>query len=194
MNPTLKSIGVGAARVLGALAFDTRYLVGRHFEQTTIGWRWVLQGIWFQKVLGFNRAVPWPITPTSRVQNPRNIRFHPDDLNNFQSPGCYFQNFAGKIELGRGTYVGPNVGIITANHDPDDLDEHLEASDVIIGERCWIGMNVVVLPGVVLGAGTIVAAGSVVTKSFPEGNCVLAGTPAKVIRFRKAQGSGLLEE
>ena len=43
-------------------------------------------------------------------------------------------------------------------------------------------MNSVILPGVVLGDSTIVGAGSVVTKSFKEGNCVIAGNPAKVIK------------
>ena len=44
-------------------------------------------------------------------------------------------------------------------------------------------MNTVILPGVSLGDHTIVGAGSVVTKSFQEGNCVIAGNPAKVIRY-----------
>ena len=44
-------------------------------------------------------------------------------------------------------------------------------------------MNSVILPGVKLGTRTIVAAGSVVTKSFPEGYCVIAGSPAKIIRY-----------
>lgn len=96
--------------------------------------------------------------------------FHPDDINNFQGFGNYYQNFTAKIIIGKGTYIAPNVGIITANHDPMDLDKHLPGKDVIIGENCWIGMNAVILPGVVLGPRTIVGAGSVVTHSFPEGN------------------------
>jgi acetyltransferase-like isoleucine patch superfamily enzyme len=43
-------------------------------------------------------------------------------------------------------------------------------------------MNAVILPGVTLGENTIVGAGAIVTKSFPEGWCVLAGNPARVIR------------
>ena len=49
-------------------------------------------------------------------------------------------------------------------------------------EGPWIGMNSVILPGVTLGPGTVVGAGSVVTHSFPEGHCVIAGVPAKLIR------------
>lgn len=96
-------------------------------------------------------------------------------------PGTYFQAF-GKINIVRGSYIAQNVGIITANHNLHDLDSHSQPRDVNIGEKCWIGMNSVVLPGVTLGPHTIVGAGSVVTKSFPKGNCVIAGNPAKIIR------------
>ena len=58
----------------------------------------------------------------------------------------------------------------------------MDARDVIIGEKCWIGMNCVVLPGVTLGDHTIVGAGAVVTKSFKDGYCVIAGNPAKKIK------------
>ena len=54
---------------------------------------------------------------------------------------------------------------------------------VKICDYSWAGMNSVILPGVKLGTRTIVAAGSVVTKSFPEGYCVIAGSPAKIIRY-----------
>ena len=62
-----------------------------------------------------------------------------------------------------------------------DLYDQRKSSDkkVVIGDYSWVGMNSVILPGVKLGTRTIVAAGSVVTKSFPEGYCVIAGSPAK---------------
>ena len=84
--------------------------------------------------------------------------------------------------MGRGTYIAPNVGIITANHDPLDLDKHLPGKDVVLGEGCWIGMNSVILTGVILGHHSIVGTGSVVTRSFVEGNCIVAGNLARVIR------------
>lgn len=105
-----------------------------------------------------------------------------DDLNNFQSPGVYFQNFKGKITIGHGSYIAPNVGIITANHKIDNLDEHVDAKDVVIGQKCWLGMNSVILPGVTLLPQTVVAAGSVVTKGFDEGRIVVAGNPAKILK------------
>jgi acetyltransferase-like isoleucine patch superfamily enzyme len=162
--------------------YDKKYLKGKYFENSIIGYIWCLKSLFRQKILGFNKNIPWPCSPFIVISNPKNVIFHPDDLNNFQGFGNYFQNFDGKIIIGQGTYIAPNVGIITANHDPIDLDKHLPGKDVILGEECWIGMNSVILPGIILGRRTIVGAGSVVTKSFPKGNCIIAGNPAKIIR------------
>jgi len=165
----------------GRAAFGGAYLRGRWFDQWK-GYRWIWLGIWNQKVLGANRHVPWPVSSGVRVGDPACLSFDPDDLNNFQSPNGYYQCGPGRIVIGRGTYIATNVGIITANHDPEDLERHAESKDVVIGERCWIGMNSVILPGVTLGPGTVVGAGSVVTKSFPAGRVVVGGNPARVIK------------
>ena len=102
-------------------------------------------------------------------------------MNIFQSPGCYFQAH-GRIVIGKGTWIAPNVGLITSNHKFSDLNLHYPPQDIIIGEGCWIGMNSMILPGVELGANTVVGAGSVVTHSFVEGDCIIAGNPAIIIR------------
>lgn len=67
------------------------------------------------------------------------------------------------------------------NHDLYDNRKHV-VKDVCIGKYCWIGMNSIILPGTSLGDYTIVAAGSVVTKSFTSGYCVIGGNPAKVLK------------
>ncbi len=166
-----------------SLFFDRRHLTGRYFDTGFAGYIWAVRAIWQRNILRLARPLPFPAALTCHVSKGARIEFHPDDLNNFQSPGTYFQNFLGRITLGKGCYIGPNVGIITANHDPADLDRHLPPADVTIGDRCWIGMNSVILPGVTLGDGTVVGAGSVVTRSFAEGNCVVAGSPAKIVRL-----------
>ena len=113
----------------------------------------------------------------------RNISFHPDDINNFQGIGNMFQVLEkGHITIGKGTWIASNVSIITTNHSIRNPDEHDEPRDVIIGEKCWIGVNSVILPGVELGFHTVVGAGSIVTKSFTEGNCVIAGNPARKLK------------
>ena len=55
-------------------------------------------------------------------------------------------------------------------------------SPIIIGDNCWIGAGSILLPGVVLANHIVVAAGSVVTKSFTEDNVLIGGTPARVIK------------
>lgn len=170
------------ANTIGRLVYPSKVFKGRHFKSfKSPGWGWVSRGIWQQKVLGYNRYIKFPVSFRSVVSS-NNIEFDYNDLNNFQHFGCYFQNFGGKIILGKGTYVAPNVGIITANHDFYNLDKHTDSKNVIIGADCWIGMNSMLLPGVELGDNTIVGAGSVVTKSFEDGNCVIAGNPAKKIK------------
>jgi acetyltransferase-like isoleucine patch superfamily enzyme len=116
-----------------------------------------------------------------RVVHYENIEYETTESCQIFNYGCYFQAY-GKIIIGPGTWIGPNVGILTTNHDIYDLKKNTEPEPVTIGLECWLGMNAVILPGAVLGDHTIVGAGSVVTKSFPEGNQIIAGNPAKVIR------------
>lgn len=168
--------------IFAKLFYSGKYIQGRHFESSFIGLRWVFRGIWRQKILGFNRNIPWPCGHAVHISNPNNIEFDANDLNNFQSPGIYLQNIDAKIFLKKGCYIAPNVGIITSNHKLDDLNAHNAGKDVTIGEDSWVGMNAVILPGVTLGKKTIVGAGAIVTKSFPEGYVVVAGNPARIIK------------
>lgn len=168
--------------------YDTKYLCGRWFsaENNFVGWNWVIRDGKSCRREQVNSRCPFPVSAGSRVVGAANIDFHPDDLNNFQHFGCYFQG-KGNIKIGKGTYIAPNVGIITANHNIDDLDKHDTPKDVTIGDCCWIGMNSMILPGVELGPHTVVGAGAVVTKSFPEGFCVIAGNPAKIVKQRRTE-------
>lgn len=120
----------------------------------------------------------WPAKSTCLLSNYNKIYV---GINNLVGrPGNYLQG-AGGLYIGDYVQFAPNVGVLTSNHDL--YDQRLSVvKEVIIGDYCWVGMNSVILPGVTLGTRTIVAAGSVVTKSFPDGFCVIGGSPAKVIK------------
>ncbi len=163
--------------------YDKKYLTGKYFDNEMTGYYWAIKSLFYQKILRFNPHVPWPISPFQVISNPKNIVFDPDDLMIFQFKGCYFQNFDAKIIIGNGTWIGPNVGLITSNHDVHNLERHRKGENIVIGKNCWIGMNSVILPGVELGDNTIVAAGSIVGKNrkFRIGNSIIAGNPAQIV-------------
>ena len=87
------------------------------------------------------------------------------------------------IEIGDDVTIAAGTALLT--HDNSVIKCDLDATDyfgkIKIGDHCFIGVRCLLLPGVELGERTIVGAGSVVTKSFPQGNVVIAGNPAKVI-------------
>lgn len=91
---------------------------------------------------------------------------------------------SGKITIGNNVFIAPNVCIITEEH-AMDVAQRLEGLEythpVTIGDNVWICTGAIVLPGVTIGANSIIGAGSVVTKDIPP-NCLAAGNPCKVIR------------
>ena len=103
--------------------------------------------------------------------------------NVFINSQCYFMD-GGDITLGNHVFVGPYCGFYTASHplDYSNRNKGLEkALPIVIGDNCWFGANVSIMPGVNIGSGCVIAAGSVVTKDMPE-NSMIAGVPAKVIK------------
>ncbi|MFY8188317.1 MAG: acyltransferase [Flavobacterium sp.] len=138
----------------------------------------ILLYLFFKYFFGLNRASKIKINFTSTVICPENIKLGRNVEKSFIVSGnCYFQAVNG-IEIGDDTIFAPGVKIISANHDLQNHG-HIKAEGIKIGSHCWIGANVVILPGVHLGDHTIVGAGSVVTKSFVEGNITIKGVPAR---------------
>lgn len=153
----------------------TRIVSETFFTQTPVSLKEILN----YNILRFGKGVYWPVHPSSKIANYRNILIGIETSPGLM-PGCYIQG-NGKVVIGDYTQIGPGVGIISSNHDIYDNRIGVYTT-VNIGKYCWIGMNSVILPNVTLGEYTIVGAGSIVTKSFLEGYCVIAGNPAKIIK------------
>jgi len=90
-----------------------------------------------------------------------------------------------RIEIGNENMVGPDVYMTDSNHSfgPGLSPSHqpMQKGTIKIGSRCWIGAKAVLLKNVELGNGCVVAAGAVVTRSFPPGS-VVAGVPARLLK------------
>ncbi len=88
------------------------------------------------------------------------------------------------IYVGDYTQFGPNVVLATAGHPIcPELREQLYQynAPIRVGRNCWLGANVVVVPGVTIGDNVVVGAGSVVTRDLPD-NVVAVGNPCRILR------------
>lgn len=96
----------------------------------------------------------------------------------------------GPLEIGKDVMMGPEVRIMTSSHNTERTDIPMcqqgfnPKRKVTICDDVWIGARVIILPGVTIGKGAIIGAGAVITKDVPE-YAVVAGVPAKVIKYRK---------
>ncbi|KAK4141532.1 uncharacterized protein C8A04DRAFT_39036 [Dichotomopilus funicola] len=120
------------------------------------------------------------IEPPFRVDYGCNIRFG----------SCFYANFGliildcALVTIGDRVMFGPNVSLLSATHETDVRSRRADieyARPITIGDDCWIGGHVVVLPGVTIGKGCTIGAGAVVTKDVPAWSVAL-GTPARVVR------------
>lgn len=88
------------------------------------------------------------------------------------------------VVIGDNVMIGPNCSLVTIVHALDASQRNegiMTAKSIVIGDNVWIATNVVILPGVSIGDGAVIGAGSVVTKSIP-GNVLAVGNPCKVVR------------
>ncbi|MDC0456629.1 acyltransferase [Alphaproteobacteria bacterium] len=101
----------------------------------------------------------------------------------------FFFDASGSITIGDYVMIGPDTKIYSSNHDLNHkgnmlLSKKIIKKPVIIGSNIWIGANVIILPGIKSEDGTIIGAGSIVTKSILQKNTIYAGNPAKFIKKR----------
>ena len=101
----------------------------------------------------------------------------------------FYANFAccfldcGRVNIGDNVLFGPNVQLYTVSHPLDVLTRGSEFTrPIVVEDNVWVGGSAILLPGVTVGKGAVVAAGAVVTKDVPPFS-VVAGNPAKVIKM-----------
>lgn len=125
----------------------------------------------------------------------KNVYIEPPFHANWGGKHCYFGNGVyansnltlvddGKITVGNNVMFGPNVTLCTATHPvaPELREKQIQYNlPVTIGDNCWLGAGVTVLPGVTIGENSIIGAGSLVNKDIPA-NVVAVGVPCKVLR------------
>ncbi len=116
--------------------------------------------------------------------------FHCDYGSNITVGDNFYANFncvildAAPVTFGRNVFIGPNCTFSTSGHpiDAPTRNAGLEfAFPITVGDDVWFGANVVVLPGVTIGSGSVIGGGSVVTKDIPTG-VIAVGNPCRVLR------------
>lgn len=95
---------------------------------------------------------------------------------------------SGYIEIGNQVMISPRVSIYAENHVFDEITRTIKSQgvkrkQVVIEDDCWIASNTIILAGVTIGKGSVVAAGSVVTSDVPPYS-VVGGVPARLIKKR----------
>lgn len=101
----------------------------------------------------------------------------------FVNYGCMF-NASGGIHVGSRVSIGMRSVFVTSSHEiggPEHRAGRATSSPIVVGDGAWIGANVTILPGVTVGRGCVIAAGSVVTRDC-EPDSVYAGVPARKVR------------
>ena len=97
----------------------------------------------------------------------------------------------GSLEIGDNFHSGPDVLIITDNHNYENAtripyDEKYISKKVVIEDNVWVGARVIILPGVTISEGAIIQAGAVVVKDVPKCS-IVGGNPAKVFKQRNIE-------
>ncbi|MFC7301543.1 acyltransferase [Cognatiluteimonas weifangensis] len=115
---------------------------------------------------------PWLVEVGDYVSFNRGIEIYPSHATNH------------RVVIGSNVRIGPNARFLAAGHDVDDPDFRETGGEIRIGDNCWIGASAVILPGVTVGNGAVVAAGSLVSRDIPA-MAVAAGIPARIIRQRR---------
>ena len=115
-----------------------------------------------------------------RFLNGRKVELGERNVINF---GCLFDGRIHRISTGSDVSIGPEASILTLGHDPQSPNFENCGGDVTIGDHVWIGYRAIIMPGVTIGEGSVVAAGAVVTGDVTP-YTIVAGVPARQVGER----------
>lgn len=153
------------------------YLMHKFYEESVYG----------------NYRVKYNISPNFHF-NGESIRFYGDGNltirdNSYIGRFSSIQVYKGcKVEIGKNCSIGQLFTIYTSEWKTEDIIECKSTretlfGDVLIGDNCWIGSGVFIRGGIKIGNNVVIGAHSVVLNSLPD-NCVAAGCPAKIVKYR----------
>ena len=118
-----------------------------------------------------------------RFLNGARVSFGDNCVINF---GTFFDGRRFNIVVGDNVSIGPEASILTLGHDPQSGSFEDKGGNVTVGTRAWIGFRAIVLPGVTIGEGAVIAAGAVVTKDVPPFK-IVGGNPAMELGDRNPE-------
>ena len=108
------------------------------------------------------------------------------------SLGAFVQMWGeGGIQIGNRVMIGSHTAITSLTHDyrAECMQKTLLRRRVVIGDDVWIGAHCVVMPGITVGKGAVVGAGSIVTKDV-EPYSIVVGDPARLLKYRELPSAG----
>lgn len=115
--------------------------------------------------------------------NGRKVHLGERNVINF---GCLFDGRKYPITTGSDVSIGPEASLLTLGHDPQAPDFADRGGPITIGDRVWIAYRAIILPGVTIGEGAVIAAGAIVVRDIPP-YAIAAGSPAKVVGTRNRE-------
>jgi len=161
-------------KIINAILKPVIHLVYPQFKrQKGYGsYGWIFKEFFImQKIIGFNRRIPWPVHFTTVIRSwekiEKGICCDPGD-----NRGIYI-NASGGLKFGNDVEIGPNTTIVTVNHYKYDYRKNGFKMGITIGNHVWIGSNCVITAGVNIGDNVVIGAGSVIRQDVPSNTIVM---------------------
>ncbi len=143
----------------------------------------ILNYFFMQKIIGFNRGVPWPVDFRSKILGwehiKKGIMCDPGD-----NIGVYINAYGG-LKMGNNVNIGQNTTITTTNHNLYDHRQVGKKQGIIIGNNVWIGANCSIIAGVNIGDNVTIGAGCTIREDIPSNSIVIHNSNNLIIKEKK---------